>query len=50
MVFGKRYIPFVFAVQQQGLVTFKAVGKLKSGELDLLAPSLEPTLKSMNLL
>lgn len=45
-----KYIPFVFAVQHQGLVTFKAVGKPLAKDLDLLALSIEPTLKKMNLL
>ncbi len=42
-----KYIPFVFAVQQQGLITFKAVGKPNQQELDMLALSLDPTLKKL---
>jgi hypothetical protein len=36
-----RYIPFVFALQHQGLVTYKAVGKPYPPELRVLGESIE---------
>ncbi len=40
---SNKFIPFVFAVNSQGLVTFKAVGKPLPTELDLLEPSIVKT-------
>lgn len=36
-----KYLPFVFVVQEQGLITFRAVGKPKPAEFKLLATSLD---------
>ena len=36
-----KYLPFVFVVQEDGLINFKAVGKPKKSEFELLAKSLQ---------